>query len=82
MRCDYMFWALIAPALLSCACCAFEMPGNFAESWNIRFEELRRGFEMLGGKARPTDIHLSLQQVPATSYAERVVLVAEQKRRR
>ena len=58
------------------------MSGNFAESWNMRFKELRRGFEMLGGKAKPTDIQLSFQQVPATSYAERVVLVAEQKRRR
>jgi hypothetical protein len=82
MRYDNVFWVLIAPALASCACFAFEMSGNFAESWNIRFEELRRGFEMLGGKAKPTDIHLSFQQVPTTSYAERVVLVAEQKRRR
>jgi hypothetical protein len=39
-------------------------------------------FEMLGGKAKPTDIQLSFQQVPATNYAERVVLVAEQTRRR
>ncbi|HJY92452.1 MAG TPA: hypothetical protein VJ255_19360 [Candidatus Acidoferrum sp.] len=58
------------------------MAGNFAESWNNRFEEFRRGFEMLGGKAKPADIQLSFQQVPATNYAERVVLVAEQTRRR
>jgi len=82
MRYDNMFWVLIAPALASCACFVFEMSGNFAESWNNRFEELRCGFEMLGGKAKPADIQLSFQQVPATNYAERVVLVAEQTRRR
>lgn len=82
MRYDNIFRVLIAPALASCACFAFEMSGNFAESWNNRFEELRRGFEMLGGKAKPTDIQISFQQVPATNYAERVVLVAEQTRRR
>jgi len=64
MRYDNIFSVLIAPALASCACFAFEMSGNFAESWNNRFEELRRGFEMLGGKAKPTDIQLSFQQVP------------------
>jgi hypothetical protein len=34
MRYDNIFWVLIAPALASCACFAFEMSGNFAESWN------------------------------------------------
>jgi hypothetical protein len=58
------------------------MSGNFAESWNNRFEELRRGFEMLSGKAKSADFQLSFQQVPATNYADRVVLVAEQTRRR
>jgi len=82
MRYDNVLWVLIAPALASCACSAFEMSGNFAESWNNRFEELHRGFEMLGGKAKPTDTQLSFQQVPATNYAERVVLVAEQTRGR
>ena len=52
MRCDNIFWVLIAPPLASCACFAFEMSCNFAESWNSCFEEVRRGFEMLGGKAK------------------------------
>ena len=52
MRYDNIFWLLMAPALASCACFAFEMSCNVAESWNNRFEELRRGFEMLGGKAK------------------------------
>jgi len=82
MRYDNIFRALIAPALASCACFAFEMSRNFAESWNNRFEELRRGFEMVGGKAKPTDIQISFLQVPATNYAERGVVVAEQARRR
>ncbi len=59
MRYDNMFWVLIAPALASCACFAFEMSCNFAESWNNRFEEFRRGFEMLGGKARRENNHVS-----------------------
>jgi hypothetical protein len=82
MRYDNIFSVLIAPELASCACFAFEMSRNFAESWNNRFEEFRRGFEMLGGKAKPTDIQLYFQQVPVTNYAERAVLVAEQTRRR
>ena len=53
MRYDNIFWVLIAPALASCGCFAFEMSCNFAESWNSHFEEVRRGFEMLGGKANP-----------------------------
>jgi hypothetical protein len=59
MRYDNIFWVLIAPALASCGCFAFEMSCNFAESWNNRFEEFRRGFEMLGGKARRENIHVS-----------------------
>jgi hypothetical protein len=81
MRHNNMLWVLIAPVLASCACFAFEMSCNFAESWNNRFQELRGGFEMLGGKAKQENIHVSLQQVPATNYAEPVVLVAEWKRR-
>ena len=82
MRYDNIFWLLMAPALASCACFAFEMSCNFAESWNNRFEELRRGFEMLGGKAKPENIHVSFHRALATNYAEQVVLVAEQKRKR
>jgi hypothetical protein len=61
MRYDNMFWVLIAPALASCACFAFEMSCNVAESWNNRFEKFRRGFEMLGGKARRENIHVSFR---------------------
>jgi hypothetical protein len=43
---------LLAPALASGACFALEIPSNFVESWNQRFEDFRRGFAMLGGKAR------------------------------
>jgi len=39
MRYDNIFWVLIAPALAACACFAFEMSCNSAESWNNRFEE-------------------------------------------
>jgi hypothetical protein len=46
MRYDNIFWVLIAPALASCVCFAFEMSCNLAESWNNRFEEVRRGFEI------------------------------------
>jgi hypothetical protein len=70
MRYDNILWVLIAPALASCACFAFEMSCNFVESWNNRFEELRRGFQVLGGKAKPEDIHVSLHHVPAKNYAE------------
>jgi hypothetical protein len=82
MRYDNIFWLLMAPAAASCACFAFEMSCNFVESWNERFEDLRRGFAMLGHKAKPENIRVSFQQQPATNYAEQVVLVAEQKRRR
>ena len=68
MRYDNIFWLLMAPALASCACFAFEMSCNFAESWNNRFEELRRGFEMLGGKAKPENIHVSFHRALATNY--------------
>jgi hypothetical protein len=81
MRYDNMFWVLMAPALASCACFAFEMSCHFAESWNNHFEELRRGFELLG-KAKPGDIPVSFHQTPATSRAELTVLVAEQQSRR
>ena len=74
MRYDNIFWVLIAPALASCECFAFEMSCNFAESWNSRFEEVRRGFENAWS--------LIFHQEPATNYAELIVLVAEQKRRR
>jgi hypothetical protein len=80
MKYDNIFWFLMVPALASCACFAFGMSSNFAESWNDRFEGLRRGFEMLGGKARPENG--SFQPVTAKDYAEPVVLVAEQKHRR
>jgi hypothetical protein len=49
MRYENIFWVLIAPALASGACFALEMSWNFVESWNQRFEDFRRGFEMLGG---------------------------------
>ena len=80
IRYDNIFWVLIAPALASCAGFAFEMSCNFAESWNNRFEKVRRGFEMLGGKAKREHRDISFHQLPATNHAERVVLVAEQKR--
>jgi hypothetical protein len=54
-----MFLVLIAPALGSCDRFAFDMPCNFAESWNSRFEDFRRGFEMLGGKAMRENIQVS-----------------------
>lgn len=82
MRYDNIFWVLMAPALASCACFAFEMSCNFAESWNSRFDELRRGFEMLGGRAKPENIRASFHQAAAPNHAELVVLAAEQKRRR
>ena len=81
MRYHNMFWVLMAPTLASCACFAFEMSCHFAESWNNRFEELRRGFEMLG-KTKPENVPVSLHQAPATSHAELTVLVPEQQHRR
>lgn len=81
MRYDNLFWVLMAPAVASCACFALEKSCCFAESWNNRFEQLRRGFEVLGGKAKPEDIPVSFPQVPATNHAELVLFVAEQKRR-
>jgi hypothetical protein len=56
MRYDNIFLVLIAPALASCACFAFETSSNFAESWNNRFEAVRRGFEMLSGKAKRENV--------------------------
>jgi hypothetical protein len=82
MRYDNIFRVLMALTLASCACFALEMSCNFAESWNNRFKQLRWGFEALGGKAKPENIHISFPQVPETNYAEPVLLVAEQKRRR
>jgi len=81
MRYDNIFWVLIAPALASCVCFAFEMSCNFAESWNNRFEQVRCGFEMLGRKAKSENIHVSFHHKPATNYRELTILVAEQKRR-
>jgi hypothetical protein len=80
MRYDNMFWVLMAPALASCACFAFEKFCTFTESWNDSFEEVRRGFEMVGGRGKSGNIHLSFHEVPATNYAEPCVLVADQKR--
>jgi len=62
MRYDNKFWVLIAPALASCACFALEMSCNFGESWNNHFEDFRRGFEMLGGKARRENIRVSFHE--------------------
>jgi len=59
MRYANLFWVLVAPGLASSGCFAFEMSCSFAESWNSRFEELRRGFAMLGRKAKPENIHVS-----------------------
>jgi len=59
MRYDNIFWVLIAPALASCACFAFETSCSFAESWNNRLEEVCRGFEMLSGKAKREKIDVS-----------------------
>jgi len=61
MRYDNIFWVVAAPGLASCACFAFEKFSNFAESWNDRFEGIRRGFEMIGGKAKRGHIHVFSQ---------------------
>jgi hypothetical protein len=53
---------------------------NFTESWNDRFEAIRRGFEMIDGKAKRANIQVFSHQVPATNYAETSVRVADQKR--
>ena len=79
MRYDNMFWVLIAPALASCACFAFEMCCTPSGSWNDRFEELRRGFEMLGGKGKGRN-HTAFPEVPVTHNVETRVLVAAHKR--
>jgi hypothetical protein len=57
-----MLWTLIAPVLASYAFFALSMPCNFAESWNSSFEDIRRGFEMLGGKASREGIHEARQR--------------------
>jgi hypothetical protein len=80
MRYDNIFWVVAVPGLASCACFAFEMFCNFTESWNDSFEAIRRGFEMIGGKAKRGNIHVFSHEVPATNYAEASVLVADQKR--
>ena len=80
MRYDNIFWALAAPGLASCVCFAFEKFCNFAESWNDRFEGIRRGFEMIGGKVKRGDIHVFSHELPATNYVEASVLVTDQKR--
>ena len=63
MRYDNIFWVLTAPTLASCACFASEMFSNFAESWNHCFEELRRGFEMIGGKEERVNSDASFREV-------------------
>jgi hypothetical protein len=80
MRYDNIFWVVTAPGLASCACFAFEMFCNFTESWNDRFEAIRRGFEMIDGKAKRANIQVFSHQVPATNYAETSVRVVDQKR--
>jgi hypothetical protein len=82
MRYDSILWVLMAPALAACACFAFEMSCNRAESWNNRFEELRRGFEMLGRRAKPDNVPVSFHPAPEPNYAQPVVLTLEHKRRR
>ena len=82
MRYDNMFWVLMAPAFASCACFAFEMSCNFAESWNNRFEELRRGFDMLGPQSETREYSRIFSPGVGDKHAELAVSVAEQKRRR
>jgi hypothetical protein len=76
MRYDNIFWVVAAPGLASCACFVVEKFCNFAESWNDRFEGIRRGFEMIGGKAKRGHIPVLSHQVPATNCVEASVLVA------
>ena len=80
MRQDNILWVVAAPGLASCACFAFEMFCNFTESWNDSFEAIRRGFEMIGGKAKRGNIHVISHEVAATNQAEASVLAREQKR--
>ena len=79
MRYDNIFWVVAAPGLASCACFAFEMFCNFTELWNDSFEAIRRGFEMIGGKAKRGNFPVFSHEVPSTNYAEASVLVADQK---
>jgi hypothetical protein len=80
MRYDNIFWVLAAPGLASCACFAFERFCNFTESWNDSFDAIRRGFEMIGGKAKNGNIHVFCHKAPAPNYAEASILVVDQKR--
>lgn len=80
MRYDNMFWVLIAPALASCACFAFEMCCSPRRSWNDHFEELRRGFEMVRGKGKGRNPQTTFPEVPVTHNVETRVLVAAHKR--
>jgi hypothetical protein len=80
MRYDNIFWVLAAPGLASCACFAFEMFCNFTESWNESFDAIRRGFEMIGGKAKNGNIQMFSHEAPAPNYAEASILVVDQKR--
>jgi hypothetical protein len=80
MRYDNIFWVVAAPGLASCACFAFERFCNFAEVWNDRFEGIRRGFEMIGGKAKRGHIPVFSHEAPATSCVEAGALVTGQKR--
>ena len=80
MRYDNMLWVLIAPAFASCVCFASEMFCSFAESWNHCFDEIRRGFEMVSGKAKRANSHFSFRQVQTTNRPEVDTFVAGQKR--
>jgi hypothetical protein len=80
MRYDNIFWVVAAPGLASCACFAFEKFCNFAEVWNDRFEGIRHGFEMIGGKAKRGHIPVVSHEVPAANRVESSALVTDQKR--
>jgi hypothetical protein len=80
VRYDNMLWVLIAPTLASCVCFASEMFCNFAESWNHCFDEIRRGFEMIGGKGKSANNDASFREVRTTNRVEAGVFLANQKR--
>lgn len=80
MRYDDMFWVLIAPALASSACFAFEMFCSPTGSWNDRFEELRRGLEMVGGKGKPRNTQVALHEVLTANRTQACAVIAERRR--
>ena len=80
MRQDNILWVVAAPGLASSACFAVDMLCNFTESWNDSFEAIRRGFEMIGSKAKRGNLHVFSHDVPATNRAEASVLARDQKR--